>query len=149
MRGSESVKLKGMSRLQWSEEHTIHLPEIDAEHRSIHFLAMDLKKSLVQGAPPAEIEIRLRALLAELEDHFAHEERSMREARYAMYSWHKGQHDTLRKRSRNFAERIQAGDPKAGKQLIAFVARWLDDHIAVADNMMGAALRNHQRLHAA
>jgi hemerythrin-like metal-binding protein len=138
-----------MSRLKWSEANAIFVPEVDAEHRSLYLLAVDLKKALANGADAEEINTKVRALLAEVEDHFAHEERMMREAEYAMFDWHKGQHDALRKRAALCAGRIQAGDRKAGKELIDFTSRWLADHMAVADKMMGAALRNHRRTHAA
>ncbi len=114
-----------MSRLKWSEENTIYVPEVDAEHRSLYLLAADLNKALANGAGAEEINTKVRALLAEVEDHFAHEERMMREAKYAMFDWHKGLHATLRKRAAQFAGRIQAGDRKAGRELIDFTSRWL------------------------
>lgn len=138
-----------MSRLTWSEENAIHVPEVDAEHRSLYLLAADLKKALANGAGAEETDSKVRALLAEVEDHFAHEERMMREAKYAMFDWHKGLHGTLRKRAALYAGRIHAGDRKAGSELLDFASRWLKDHMAVADKMMGAALRNHRRTHAA
>src|SRR5579872_6756617 len=99
-----------MSHFTWSEDDAIHLPEVDAEHRSLHLLAGELKRALAKGAPAGEIDSKLRALADEAEDHFTHEERLMRDARYGMLDWHKGQHDTLRKRVRACAERIHAGD---------------------------------------
>ncbi|MDR3699956.1 MAG: hemerythrin family protein [Candidatus Sulfopaludibacter sp.] len=138
-----------MSRLRWSEENTIYIPEVDAEHRSLYLLAADLKRALANGAGAEEIDGKVRALLAEVEDHFTHEERLMRAAKYAMIDWHKGLHDTLRKRATLYAGRIHAGDRKAGRELIDFASRWLEDHMAVADKMMGAALRNHRRSRAA
>lgn len=138
-----------MPAFKWSEAHSIHVPEIDAEHRNLFRLAADLKSALAKGAPAADIEQKLRALFADVEDHFTHEERMMRGARYALFAWHKGQHDTVRKRGKQYAIRIRAGESAAGKEFLGFLAHWLRDHMAVADNMMGATIRNYQRLHAA
>jgi hemerythrin-like metal-binding protein len=138
-----------MSRLKWSDENAIYVPEVDAEHRSLYRLAAGLNKALASGASAEEIDTKVRALLAEVEDHFTHEERLMRAAKYAMFGWHKGLHDSLRKRATVYAGRIRAGDRKAGRELIDFTSRWLEDHMAVADKMMGAALRNYRRTHAA
>lgn len=135
-----------MSGLKWNATNAVHLPEVDAEHRILYHLAAELKKALLDGAPPADIDESLSGLFAEFEDHFTHEERMMREAHYQLYTWHKGQHDTARKRARIFAERIRAGDLEAGIQFLEFLAGWLRDHIGVADNMMGASIRNFQRL---
>ncbi len=141
--------MNGMPAFKWSESQSVHLPEVDAEHRNLFRLAADLKSALRKGAPATEIEEKLRGLFAEVEDHFTHEERLMRNARYALFAWHKGQHDTLRTRAKQFAKRIRAGERKAGAELLEFLARWLRDHMAVADNMMGASIRNYQRAHAA
>jgi len=138
-----------MSRLKWSEANAIFVPEVDAEHRSLYLLASELDEALASDAGAEQIDSKVRALLAEVEDHFTHEERLMREAKYAMVDWHKGLHGTLRKRAAQYAGRIHAGDRNAGSELLDFATRWLKDHMAVADKMMGAALRNHRRSHAA
>jgi hemerythrin len=44
---------------------------------------------------------------------------------------------------------IEDGDRQAGVALIEFLSRWLKDHTALADRMLGAHLRNQDRLHAA
>ncbi len=138
-----------MSRSQWREDRAIHLPEVDAEHRSIYLLLAELKETAARDVPVADLSAKVRAFLADVEDHFAHEERLMQEAGYAMLSWHKRQHDTLRTRLADCAGRMQAGERKALRDLVRFASRWLNDHVAIADHMMGASLRNHQRSHAA
>ncbi|HWC98458.1 MAG TPA: hemerythrin family protein [Candidatus Sulfopaludibacter sp.] len=137
-----------MSHFEWSDERSIHLPEVDAEHRTLYRCAMELNRALSKGVR-VQVIAKWRVLLAEAEDHLQHEERLMRAAHYSLYEWHKGQHDTLRKRAAEHEKRILLGEAKAGKEFLEFLGRWLADHVAVADNMMGAALRNHQRSHAA
>jgi hemerythrin len=73
----------------------------------------------------------------------------MRSARYLSFEWHKQQHDTARKRLRQYVPLIEAGDAQAGAALVEFLTHWLDDHTAVTDRMMGAFLRNRQRAHIA
>jgi hemerythrin len=138
-----------MPFFRWSEAHSVHLPEVDAEHRNLCRLAAELKMALAKGRPATDIDEKVRALFAEVEDHFTHEERMMRSAHYQLFAWHKSQHDTMRKRAKQYAERIRAGEREAGTQLVDFIAHWLRDHMAVADNMMGADIRNYHRAHAA
>jgi hemerythrin-like metal-binding protein len=138
-----------MPQTKWTDEPCIHLPELDAEHRSITRLAAELKSSIAKHASKQQTNATLRELLAEVEDHFTHEERLMRAARYEMIAWHKSQHDGLRRRAAEFAARIQGDDAHAGTEFYNYIKRWMGDHVAVADNMMGAAIRNHQRGHAA
>jgi hypothetical protein len=40
---------------------------------------------------------------------------------------------------------MEKGDSAAAGELLEFLAGWLRDHMGVADRMMGAHLRNHQR----
>src|ERR1017187_6028407 len=83
------------------------------------------------------------------EDHLLHEEGLMRSTRYDAYDWHRQQHDTLRKRLRQFVPLIEDGDRQAALTLIEFLSKWLKDHTALADRMLGAHLRNQDRQHAA
>jgi hemerythrin len=69
----------------------------------------------------------------------------MRGTRYLAFDWHRQQHETARKRLRQFAPLIEQGDGEAGHRLIEFLTHWLEDHTTVTDRMMGAYLRNQER----
>jgi hemerythrin len=77
--------------------------------------------------------------------HFAHEERLMRAARYGSIRWHKQSHAAACRRAGQFAQRIEQGDAAAGVELVEYLTSWLPEHAGLADRMMGAFLRNHQR----
>ncbi len=86
----------------------------------------------------------IQRLTASVANHFAHEERLMRAARYASLRWHKARHDAARKRVQGFVHRIEQGETLAASELVEYLASWLHDHTRVADRMMAAALRNHR-----
>ena len=134
-----------MSLFKWSSAHSVYLPEIDAEHRAIYRLGDELHKAVLAGADPARLQPIAANLLETAEQHFRHEERLMRAIHYTAFAWHKGQHDAVRKRSRALAKRIAGGDSAAIGELIEFLSEWLRGHMAVADRMMGARLRNYLR----
>ena len=73
----------------------------------------------------------------------------MSAARYPLLNWHKRQHETARNASRSLLARIEAGARKAVKELLDLLARWMKDHLAVADRMMAANLRAFARRSAA
>jgi hemerythrin len=131
-----------MSLFKWSGAHSVYLPEIDAEHRAIYRLGNELHKALLAGG---EVKPILVNLLESVEQHFLHEERLMRAIHYTSFAWHKSSHDTARKRAKQLAKRIEAGDSAAAEELLKFLSGWLRDHMAVADRMMGARLRNYLR----
>jgi len=136
-----------MPRFHWSEAHAVYLPEIDAEHRALFQIAADLQNAILTRTPPEKFRAILRNLLAHAEEHFQHEERTMRAAAYPSYEWHKRQHDTVRKQAKALVRRIADGDTDAPSQLLEFLSRWLEDHTRLTDRMLAAFLRNQERGH--
>lgn len=136
-----------MALFRWSDTYSVYLPEIDAEHRSLFQIAAELHKALLACARPEKFRAVLRNLLAHTEGHFQHEERLMRAVDYPSYEWHKRQHDTVRKRAKALARRMMNGDTDAPMLLLEFLNVWLQDHIRLTDRMMGAYLRNQDRMH--
>jgi hemerythrin-like metal-binding protein len=132
---------------KWTKANAVFVPEIDDEHRIIYRAAGELHEALENGAPLFQVQEILHRLIACVEDHFAHEERLMKNERYPTFDWHRRQHETVRKRMRQFVPLIEAGDAGAGASLIEFLSNWLRDHTGLTDRMMGAFLRNQQRAH--
>ena len=135
-----------MRPFKFGKKNEMFVPELDAEHRNMFRLAGELHVAIESAAPPERVRPLLDALLADTEEHFAHEERLMRAAAYPAYDWHRQQHDTLRKRARGFVAQWENGDHESAPMLLEFLAVWLKDHTGVADRMLGASLRNYQRL---
>jgi hemerythrin-like metal-binding protein len=138
-----------MRIFHWTRAMSVFMPEFDEEHRILYQLAESLHLVWSAGGPSEETIPSVLALLAAAEDHFAHEERLMRDARYPLLNWHRRQHETARNAARPLVARIEAGDRQAVKALLDFLAGWLKDHMAVADRMMAAALRAYARAGAA
>ena len=137
-----------MRLFKWSKMHAVYIPEIDAEHKNIFRLADELSQAVAGGAPAEQARAILRELIASEEDHFAHEERLMRATSYPASVWHKGQHDTVRKKVKEFAPRIEGGERQAAPLLLEFLSGWLRNHIRLADCMMAAHVRNYERAQA-
>src|SRR5579872_5348676 len=136
-----------MRVFKWNAAHAVYLPEIDAEHRALYRTAGELQQAIEGNASSERIPEILRGILLAVEDHFGHEERLMQASNYLSFGWHKQQHDSARKRLKQFMEHVEAGEPDAAVLLLEFMSSWMRDHIAVADRMMGAYLRNYGRSH--
>jgi hemerythrin len=132
-----------MSLFKWSSAYSVYLPELDAEHRAIFRLAAEFHKALLAGADAEKLQVLVTNLLEVEEQHFRHEERLMKAMHYQGAAWHKKQHDTARKRSREMVKRLEAGDLTVAGDTLKFLSQWLTDHLTVADRMMGASLRNY------
>ncbi len=127
-----------MRRFHWTPGNTVFQPEFDAEHRELFRLGDELQRAVQARAEPRAIDEAIRRLAAEVESHFAHEERLMRSSGYSAYEWHKRQHDSARQRIQSLA-----GEPG---ELLRYLAGWFRDHTGVADRMMTASLRNASRV---
>lgn len=134
-----------MRPLQWSTSHAVFVAEIDDQHKEIFEALTSLQKALASRSPAPELSKLAQRLIASIVGHFDHEERLMRAARYGSLRWHKQQHDTARKRVGQFVLRIERGEGAAGLELVAYLTSWLHNHTRLADRMLGAFLRNHQR----
>ena len=134
-----------MNALKWSQSHAVFVPEIDDEHQEIFEAISHLSGVLSENGSLREIRPLVEQLTTSVVDHFAHEERLMRAARYDALRWHKQQHSYARRRVGQFAARIEKGEAAAGAALIVYLKSWLHNHTRIADRMMAAFLRNHER----
>jgi len=133
-----------MGSLKWTVSHAVFVPEIDDQHQTIFEALAKLEQALSAARPLPEIRELTDRLAALAVEHFAHEERLMRAARYESLRWHRKQHDAVRKRAERMTPKINLGDVETGHAFIDFLKSWLPNHTRVADRMMGAFLRNHQ-----
>lgn len=134
-----------MRTLKWSISHAVFVNEIDDEHKEIFDALSAFQNAAASGAELPELRGALQRLTSRIVEHFAHEERLMRAARYESLRWHKARHSGAIRRVEGFAARIEGGELSAGADLAEYLTSWLHDHTRVADRMMGAALRNHER----
>jgi hemerythrin-like metal-binding protein len=137
-----------MQHFKWTKAHAIFLPEIDAEHRNIFRMAEELHQAVRASAEAARLLELARPLAVAIEEHFAHEERLMRSVACPDAVWHKTQHDAARKKIGPLLGELETGEAVAAAEFIEFLARWLRDHMSLPDRMMGAHVRNYERLHA-
>lgn len=133
-----------MPGLKWSTSHAVFVTEIDDEHKEI-FEVLSEVEAVLKGDGAGQLRQETGRLMTRIAEHFAHEERLMRAARYGSLRWHKQLHDAARKRVAAFARQIKSGKAGAAAEMVEYLNSWLHDHTRVADRMMGAALRNHRR----
>ena len=133
-----------MAAFQWTASDAVFVTEIDDEHKEIFAAVSALEAALADG-PEAGIAEATERLVISIIEHFAHEERLMRAARYESLRWHKQLHQNARRRVAQVVPEIEEGDHEAGRALVEYLKTWLQDHAHVADRMMCAFLRNQRR----
>jgi hemerythrin len=138
-----------MLNFDWTEAQAVYVPQVDDEHKALFKLCGDLHRALRDGRSATVSQSILRHLVTHAEEHFTHEEREMRTTGYSHYAWHRRQHRAARVRLRALEQRVQDNETETALELVGFLGGWLNDHIRLADRMLGAYLRNQQRARAA
>lgn len=134
-----------MRSLKWTTSHAVFVTEIDDEHKEIFQTVANVQKAVVNHGSVEEVRKLTQRLVSSVIDHFAHEERLMRAARYGSLRWHKLKHDAAQRHVGQFALRVEQGDSAAGRELVEYLTAWLPEHACLPDRMMGAFLRNQRR----
>ncbi|MCC7045484.1 MAG: hemerythrin family protein [Alphaproteobacteria bacterium] len=130
-----------MALLEWRQQFTIGVAEVDYEHRELIKLINHLHQTMVEGSP----EPRIASFLAEIHEaiaaHFALEEKIMRDSRYQLYDEHKEDHEALLDEIREIMEGFDSGDYAAGKaDLGGTLSAWFGRHFQTHDARLHRAL---------
>jgi hemerythrin len=128
--------------LQWTEDLSVGIEEIDAQHKELFRRINTLFDAMKQGKGRDEID----ALILFLDDyvvmHFAVEERHMIEHSYPDYSFHKTRHSRFAEEYSGIKRRFMSGGPTA--DLVTHVNHvltdWWLDHIRTVDKLLGVFL---------
>jgi len=123
---------------EWKEEYEVGLPQIDLQHTMIVNMINELYTSLESEAEEDVTAKILAKLLGYVKDHFAAEEKAMRENDYPFQESHFAEHDAFREKVSRLHGRHQTGEKIAAYELAECLKEWLLDHIAGVDRVFGA-----------
>jgi len=135
-----------MEAVLWSVDDKVFAPQLDDEHEKLFADAESIRHFLVHGRYSEEPHFVLRRLTLAFLQHLANEERLMRASRYPGLNWHERQHQAGRSKLARLTEAGHGPDPTAVGAALQDVVAWLKDHIAIADRMFAAHLRNDRRI---
>ena len=108
-------------------------------------LASALREALFASEMTGRVDLLYRRLAAEINSHFSHEERLLRDAEYPSYGWHESQHRTARAKLGALDREVRAGKSQPAFEALESLACWMRDHTLIADRMAGSYLRNYWR----
>lgn len=120
--------------LVWSESMSLQLPAMDQSHEDI----VD-QLALVETADDAQLLEAWNTLVDQTAEHFAEEDRWMRDTGFAPDNCHSSQHAIVLKIMREGAEKCAKGDLAIVRQMAYELTVWLPHHV----NAMDAGLVEH------
>ena len=125
-----------MSVIEWREEFSIGLPEVDHEHQELIAAINRLHGEMGGGASAAEVTDRLGEIESAISAHFALEEKSMAALRYDDYTAHKKDHESLLDEILDIRDGVletEQYDPAALGQALT---RWFGEHFRTHDTRL-------------
>jgi len=126
--------------LVWDSGLSVHVKEIDEDHRRLVDLFNILTHSVVEGDAANYIEAVLEELISCTVWHFRHEERLMLKYGYEGLAEHKAEHRELIDSVKTLQQKFQQQGKAVSNEDIEFLEHWLTEHIFVADMQMGSYL---------
>ncbi len=123
-----------MAFMDWTDECSVGIPDIDADHQQLLTLLNDLYEAPDAGAGDEVLGKALDAMLLYVSYHFAHEEGLFLRTKYPGYERHRQAHLALRNAMTEIHAEFQSGSREAlPQQVLEFLKTWLYQHIMVAD----------------
>ena len=122
-----------MNMVQWSDEYSVDIQEIDEQHKCIVSYINELYEALAKKDSRDLVADVIQKLAEYTKIHFAVEETLMRIFHYEGYEEHKSIHDKIVQQVLNYQGKFLAGDEKVGMELLMFLKGWLFEHINKVD----------------
>lgn len=122
-----------MSMVQWSDDYSVDIQEIDEQHKCIVMYINELYEALAKKDSRDLVADIIQKLAEYTKIHFAVEETLMRIFHYEGYEPHKAIHDKIVQQVLAYQGKFIGGDDKVGMELLMFLKGWLFEHINKVD----------------
>lgn len=123
-----------MALIEWRKEFETGFAEVDRDHAELIDAINGLVFRLGTNPPKSLVQEVLGEIYAKISDHFAFEERIMRERGYDRYVDHKADHEFLLDEIRGIMHGVDEGpDFVKADVLIRRLSTWFTEHFKTRD----------------
>ncbi|MGE5545632.1 MAG: bacteriohemerythrin [Solirubrobacterales bacterium] len=132
-----------MAVLAWIEAFSVGNELLDADHRILIDLVNQLDDAVETGQSRDVVGSVLNVLTEYVQHHFRREEAMLAKSGFPERDAHATQHRALEQQVRDIRQRWMAGDRTVLQEdVLAFLRKWLTDHILVSDKSYRAWVGN-------
>mgnify|MGYP001571792402 CR=1 FL=1 len=121
-----------MSFIEWSEEMSVGVSELDYQHKMFLTYINDLNSAIVSGAAHLLIQVTMENLAKHMKGHFTTEENLMEKYGYQGLEEHRKLHQELEREVNSFKAKYEANQ-QIEKELLIFLKKWVTDHVMNED----------------
>ena len=129
-----------MSFISWTDDLSVHIPSVGAQHKTIVGILNDLHDSMRVGKANGV----MRKILGDPADytvtHFSYEERLFKQHAYPDAAAHRSSHASLVTQLRELQKQLEGGASISIKTF-GFLKKWLTEHIMQDDRKYSQFLR--------
>ena len=129
--------------VDWSEDLSVGVKEIDQQHKRFIVIMNDLYEALENQDERIVLGDIITQLAAYANYHFLTEEKYMDEYDYEDTAEHKREHQALRDDIAVFGEKYQQNEEKYAQELLHFVKNWLSHHLLEIDKKYTKCFNEH------
>lgn len=131
-----------MPMLEWNENLSIHVVEIDSQHQELVDMVNTLYDSMVAGADSEILFDIIDRMLRYTDVHFGTEETYMSQYAYPETAAHKADHADFMAKAAQVAKDHQAAKLGLSMDVLNFLGDWLVTHINGSDKRLGKFLES-------
>lgn len=130
-------------KIDWKEEYSVGVEEIDDQHKYFISLLNDLNNAIVAGKSREELKELFRLVPDYAERHFATEEKYFDEFKYEGAAEHKQKHQELRDEIKRIAGTEGGREIDFYGNIVYFLKDWLEEHLAQMDQKYEKCFADH------
>lgn len=125
---------------QWSDDYSVKVPSIDAQHQRLVAMLNDLHDGMSSGHGAEVLTPILAGLIDYTAQHFAHEETLFAQYGYPDAAEHIAEHRQLVAQVLAFKAKVESKQATINMELMRFLKDWLIKHILGSDMRYSALL---------
>ena len=134
-----------MERIQWSEELSVGIEQIDGQHKELIRIANGLISAVAKERGNRVINNVVRRLRNYTVFHFNSEEKLMEAVRYPKRGEHENEHAKLKRNVKEFQRNLYQGERLTAEDVLNFLKIWLLKHILYSDRMLADFIHESEK----
>lgn len=135
--------LPDMSLVSWNDSYSVHVHEMDNQHKRLFELINQLHDAMLAGKGNETMDSILRGLKEYTITHFSAEEKYMEQFKYIGLVEQKREHASFIKKIEEYEKQLK--DRKLGLSIdvMNYLKDWLIHHIQSVDSRYGETFQQH------
>ena len=131
-----------MAIIEWTDELSVHVKQIDQEHQQLVELINNLHDAMKARAGKEAVGISIDCLNKYTEFHFGAKEALMKKYGYLSSTVHRAEHRAFVAKTQEFAKGYATGKLLLSMDVMSFLKVWLTEHICKVDKELGKYLNS-------